>query len=136
MREVSQKLHSGLGKPNARTGHFPTLKLRNSDPDLWVETGRNDRIVKVERRALIGAAWRFEDDAARLRGLLETEHAFVERLNLTIRQGSAYLFRADDLPRAMEGASRRSPGVASLLLQSCFILPHLTMCLIIQRLIV
>ena len=29
--------------------------------DLEYETRRNDRIIKVERRTLIGDAWRFEE---------------------------------------------------------------------------
>jgi IS1 family transposase len=58
-----------------------------------LKTRRNDRIIKVERRAVTGAAWRFEE------ALLESEDSstlntsFVERLNLTIRQASAYLTR-------------------------------------------
>ena len=58
-----------------------------------LKTRRNDRITKVERRQIIGAPWRFE------RALLDSEDSstlntsFIERLNLTIRQGSAYLSR-------------------------------------------
>jgi hypothetical protein len=58
-----------------------------------IKTRRNDRIIKVERKTLIGDSWRFEET------LRDSEHSsklntsFVERLNLTIRQGSAYLFR-------------------------------------------
>ena len=78
-------------------GYGPVLKTR-----------RNDRVVRVERRRRIGTAgrlqaalWESEDS--------ETLHtSFVERLNLTIRQGSASLRRrspchargADQLPRA------------------------------------
>ncbi len=53
----------------------------------------NNRIVRVERRLKIGTARRLKD------ALLESEDSetlntsFVERLNLTIRQGSAYLRR-------------------------------------------
>ena len=58
-----------------------------------LKTRRNDRVVRVERRRRIGTAgrlkaalWESEDS--------ETLHtSFVERLNLTIRQGSAYLRR-------------------------------------------
>ena len=64
-----------------------------------LKTRRNDRVVRVERRRRIGTAgrlkaalWESEDS--------ETLHtSFVERLNLTIRQGSAYV-------------RRRSPGHA------------------------
>ena len=58
-----------------------------------LKTRRNDRIVKVERRQIIGTAWRFGE------ALLESEDSsslntsFVERLNLTIRQATAYLAR-------------------------------------------
>ena len=78
---------------------------------------RNDRIVKVERRALIGDASRLEERLHESEDSSKLNTSFVERLNLTIRQASAYLFSADDKPRAKEEASGRSPGVASLLLQ-------------------
>jgi transposase-like protein/IS1 family transposase len=55
-----------------------------------IKTRRNDRVIRVERKPLIGAG--------RLRqALLDSEDSvklntsFVERLNLTLRQGSAYL---------------------------------------------
>ena len=57
-----------------------------------IKTRKNDRVVKVERRSVIGAgrleqALRSSEDSAKL------NTSFVERLNLTIRQGSAYLGR-------------------------------------------
>ncbi len=58
-----------------------------------LKTRRNNRVVRVERRVKIGTARRLKD------ALLESEDSenlntsFVERLNLTIRQGSAYLRR-------------------------------------------
>jgi hypothetical protein len=57
-----------------------------------VKTHRSDRIVKVERSAVIGVgrlqqALRHSEDSVKL------NTSFVERLNLTIRQGSAYLGR-------------------------------------------
>ncbi len=58
-----------------------------------IKTRRNNRVVRVERRLKIGTARRLKD------ALLESEDSetlntsFVERLNLTIRQGSAYLRR-------------------------------------------
>ena len=58
-----------------------------------LKTRRHDRVVRVERRVKIGtttrlkaALWESEDSAT-----LNT--SFVERLNLTIRHGSAYLRR-------------------------------------------
>ena len=56
-------------------------------------TRRNNRVVRVERRVKISTARRLKD------ALLESEDSenlntsFVERLNLTMRQGSAYLRR-------------------------------------------
>jgi IS1 family transposase len=84
-----------------------------------IKIRRNDRIVKVERRAVIGADWRLEKMLADSEDSSKLNTSFIERLNLTIRQGSAYLFRRTILPCAMEGAPRRSPRVASLLLQLC-----------------
>jgi hypothetical protein len=58
-----------------------------------IKTRRNDRIVKVERRAVIGEAARLEETLRNSEDSSKLNTSFVERLNLTIRQGSAYLFR-------------------------------------------
>jgi transposase-like protein/IS1 family transposase len=58
-----------------------------------IKTRRNDRIIKVERRTLIGGTWRFEETLRDSEDSSKLNPSFVERLNLTIRQGSAYLFR-------------------------------------------
>jgi hypothetical protein len=57
-----------------------------------IKTRRNDRVVRVERRAVIGGgrlqqALRDSEDSVKL------NTSFMERLNLTIRQGSSYLGR-------------------------------------------
>jgi IS1 family transposase len=58
-----------------------------------IKSRRNNRVIRVERRLKIGTARRLKD------ALLESEDSetlntsFIERLNLTIRQGSAYLRR-------------------------------------------
>ncbi len=49
--------------------------------------------MKVERRAVIGADWRLEKMLADSEDSSKLNTSFIERLNLTIRQGSAYLFR-------------------------------------------
>ena len=54
-----------------------------------LKTRRNDRIVKVERRALIGAAWRFEEALKNSEDSSTINTSFIERLNLTIRQSLA-----------------------------------------------
>jgi len=58
-----------------------------------IKTRRNDRIVKVERRAVIGADSQLEKMLADSEDSSKLNTSFIERLNLTIRQGSAYLFR-------------------------------------------
>ena len=58
-----------------------------------LKTRRNDRIIKVEQRALHGAAWRFEDALNNSEDSSTLNTSFIERLNLTIRQSSAYLSR-------------------------------------------
>jgi IS1 family transposase len=58
-----------------------------------IKTRRNNRITKVERRAVIGAPWRFEQALRDSEDSSKLNTSFIERLNLTIRQGSAYLFR-------------------------------------------
>ena len=58
-----------------------------------IKTRRHDRVVRVDRRAVIGAAWRFEDALTRSEDSATVNTSFIERLNLTIRQGSAYLSR-------------------------------------------
>ncbi len=58
-----------------------------------LKTRSNDRIVKVERRALIGAASRFEEALNNSEDSSTLNTSFIERLNLTIRQSSAYLSR-------------------------------------------
>jgi transposase-like protein/IS1 family transposase len=58
-----------------------------------IKTRRNDCIVKVERRNLIGASCRFEQVLQESKDSSKLNTSFIERLNLTIRQGSAYLCR-------------------------------------------
>ena len=58
-----------------------------------LKTRRSDRIVKAERRALMGASWRFEEALNHSEDSSTLNTSFIERLNLTIRKGSAYLAR-------------------------------------------
>jgi transposase-like protein/IS1 family transposase len=58
-----------------------------------IKTRRNDRVVRVERRTRIGAAWRWEQALSDSEDSVRLNTSFIERLNLTIRQGSAYLCR-------------------------------------------
>src|SRR5262245_27435400 len=47
----------------------------------------NDRIVKVERKAIISDAWQLEETLRDSEDSSKPNTSFVERLNLTIRQG-------------------------------------------------
>jgi hypothetical protein len=81
-----------------------------------IKTRRNDRIVKVERRAVIGAgrlkqALRDSEDSVKL------NTSFVERLNLTIRQGSAYLGRRTICQARWKQCLEDHPGAVALPLQ-------------------
>ena len=58
-----------------------------------IKTRRHDRVVRVERRAVMGAACRFDDALHRSEDSSTVNTSFIERLNLTIRQSSAYLSR-------------------------------------------
>ena len=58
-----------------------------------IKTRRNDRVIKVEPRAVIGAPWRFQQALHDSEDSSKLNTSFIERLNLTIRQSSAYLFR-------------------------------------------
>ena len=87
-----------------------------------LKTRRNDRVVRVERRLKIGttsrlktALWESEDSET-----LNT--SFVERLNLTIRQGSAYLRRRS--PCHARGEDQLHGHVELLRCHYNFIRPH------------
>ena len=58
-----------------------------------IKTRRHARVVRVDRGAIIGAAWRFDDVLHRSEDSSTVHTPFIERLNLTIRQSSAYLLR-------------------------------------------
>ena len=58
-----------------------------------IKTRRNNRVVRVERRVKIGTARRLKDALSESEDSENLNTSFVERLNLTIRQGSAYLRR-------------------------------------------
>jgi hypothetical protein len=57
-----------------------------------IKTRRSDRVVKVERRAVIGEG-RLKQALLKSEDSVKLNTSFVERLNLTIRQGSAFLGR-------------------------------------------
>ena len=87
-----------------------------------IKTRRNNRVVRVERRVKIGTARRLKD------ALLESEDSenlntsFVERLNLTLRQGSAYLRRRSPCHARCEDQLREH--VELLRCHYTFVRPH------------
>ena len=56
-------------------------------------TRRNDRVFRVDRRQVVGAGWRFDEALVESEDSATLDTSFIERLNLTIRQGAAYLCR-------------------------------------------
>ena len=87
-----------------------------------LKTRRNNCVVRVERRVKIGTAKRLEA------ALLESEDSatlntsFVERLNLTIRQGSAYLSRRS--PCHARGEDQLRSHVELVRCHYNFVRPH------------
>ena len=87
-----------------------------------IKTRRHDRVVRVDRRAVIGAAWRFDEALMHSEDSSTVNTLFIERLNLTIRQGSAYLSR-----RTLSHARSTDTLEAHLELLRCyynFVRPH------------
>ena len=87
-----------------------------------LKTRRHDRIVQVERRELMGASWRFEEALNNSEDSSTLKTSFIERLSLTIRQGSAYLSR-----RTLSHARSEAKLEAHLELLRChynFARPH------------
>ena len=87
-----------------------------------IKTRRHDRVVRVDRRAVIGAAWRFDEALTHSEDSSTVNTSFIERLNLTIRQSSAYLSR-----RTLSHARATDTLDAHLELLRCyynFVRPH------------
>ena len=87
-----------------------------------LKTRRNHRVIRVEQRVKIGTASRLKAalQESEDSGTLNT--SFVERLNLTIRQGSAYLRRRS--PCHARGADELRGHVELLRCYYNFIRPH------------
>jgi IS1 family transposase len=58
-----------------------------------IKTRRNDRVIRVERELVRGTPWKLEQAFSDSEDSSTLNTSFIERLNLTIRQGSAYLCR-------------------------------------------
>ena len=87
-----------------------------------IKTRRHDRVVRVDRRAVVGAAWRVDRALTHSEDSSTVNTSFIERLNLTIRQSSAYLSR-----RTLSHARATDTLDAHLELLRCyynFVRPH------------
>ena len=87
-----------------------------------IKTRRNDRVVRVERRVKIGSAAQLEDALVQSEDSEHLNTSFVERLNLTIRQGSAYLHRCS--PCHARGEEQLRGHVELLRCHYNFVRPH------------
>ena len=58
-----------------------------------MKTWRKNRITRVETKLVIGSEWRLQDALEESEDSHKLNTSFIERLNLTVRQGSAYLGR-------------------------------------------
>ncbi len=58
-----------------------------------IKTRGNNRIIKVERREIIGTETQFEEALRESEDSNTLNTSFIERLNLTIRQATSYLTR-------------------------------------------
>ena len=76
-----------------------------------LKTRRNNRVVRVERRVTIGTASRLNAALLASEDFETLNTAFIERLNLTIRQGLAYLRRRSPCPTLV--AQTSSAGTSS-----------------------
>ena len=87
-----------------------------------LKTRRNTRVVRVERRVKIGPARRLNAALLASEDAETLNTSFIERLNLTIRQGSAYLrWRS---PCHARGADQLRGHVELLRCYYHFIRPH------------
>ena len=87
-----------------------------------LKTRRNDRVVRVERRRRIGTAGRLKAALWESEDSETLNTSFVERLNLTIRHGSAYLRRRS--PCHARGEDQLRGHVELLRCYYNFIRPH------------
>ena len=87
-----------------------------------LKTRRNNRVVRVERRVKIGTARRLNAALLASEDSETLNTSFIERLNITIRQGSAYLRRRS--PCHARGADQLRGHVELLRCYYNFIRPH------------
>ena len=87
-----------------------------------LKTRRNNRVVRVERRVKIGTAARLKAAIVESEDSATLNTSFIERLNLTIRQASAYLRRRS--PCHARGADQLRSHVELVRCHYNFVRPH------------
>ena len=87
-----------------------------------LKTRRNNRVVRVERRVKIGTAARLKAAIVESEDSETLNTSFIERLNLTIRQASAYLRRRS--PCHARGADQLRSHVELVRCHYNFVRPH------------
>ena len=71
-----------------------------------LKTRRNDRIIKVERRALHGAAWRFDDALNNSEDFLDIEHVVHRAVESDYPAKLGIPFETNAFPRSLDGEAR------------------------------
>ena len=87
-----------------------------------LKTRRNNRVIRVERRVKIGTATRLQAALWESEDSETLNTSFIERLNLTIWQGSAYLRRRS--PCHARGADQLRSHVELVRCHYNFVRPH------------
>jgi hypothetical protein len=90
-----------------------------------IKKRRNNRVIRVQRKARLGATWRWKEALRDAEDSRQLNTSYIERLNLTVRQGSAYLHR-----RPLSHARRTERLEDHLELLRChynFLRPHLAL---------
>jgi hypothetical protein len=84
-----------------------------------IKTRRNNRIVKVERKAMIGdwGGMAIGRETARVGGLLDAEHVVYRTAESDDPARLRVSMPENDMSRSLEGTSGKPSGVASMLLQ-------------------
>jgi len=99
LREVRNRSHTA-GPPLVATDGFEFYERAVGEVfgpaclhGQVITTRRKDRVIKVARELVRGTPWKLERALSDSEDSSTLNTSFIERLNLTIRQGSAYLCR-------------------------------------------
>ena len=87
-----------------------------------IKTRRSNRVIRIERQLKVGSKHRLQDALGESEDSATLNTSFIERLNLTIRQGSAYLQRRS--PCHARGADKLGEHVELLRCHYNFVRRH------------